>query len=75
MNKRYETKDLNFEYHYFSGTNILRDFIASIELPRRVARWSVNMAPSKTPYLVITCDETEQDCDKREALRIFEEGI
>lgn len=65
MNKRYETKDLNFKSHYFSGTNDLRDFMASIVLPRKIARWCVNMAPHVTPYLVITCDETEQDRDKR----------
>lgn len=66
MNKRYETKDLNFEYHFFSGTNLVREFLASIELPRKLARWYVNMAPNvENPYVVLTCDETEQDRDKR----------
>ena len=66
MNKRYETKDLNFEYHFFSSGYPMDKFIASIELPRRLARWSVNMLPNtEKPYLAVTCDETEQDRDNR----------
>ena len=64
--KRYETKDLNFEYHQFKGTKLLDDFIASIELPRKLARWSVDMRPTDTPYMVVTRDETEQERDRRE---------
>jgi len=64
--KRYETIDLNFEYNYFKGTRPMDDFIAAIKLPRKLARWSVDMRPNTTPYMVTTRDETEQERDQRE---------
>jgi len=66
MNKRYETKDLNFKYNWFSGTKPMDNFLASITLPRKLARWTVDMRPSNTPYMVVTKDETEQEKDIRE---------
>ncbi len=66
MNKRYETKDLNFEYNWFNGTKPMNNFLASIKLPRKLARWTVDMRPSNTPYMVVTKDETEQEKDIRE---------
>lgn len=64
--KHYQTVSLNFEYHYFSGTRPMDEFLAAIEIPRKLARWAVNMLPNATsPYLVITRDESEEERDRR----------
>ena len=68
MTQRYQTIDLNFEYHSFAAAGAMDRFIASVSLPRRVQRTLVDMRPVATPYMVVTCDETEEARDNRLAV-------